>query len=67
LEADGGVMKIFVPANEWLLGDRIEPPSMTVIEADPAPRFSGLLDACGNKLMVIDRPEPIGFVKFRPD
>lgn len=36
----------------------------TIIEADNNPRFSGLYDASGNRLMVADVREPIGFVHF---
>ncbi len=46
--------------NEW----RTTIPGCTVIEPEPITRFSGLLDASGNKLMVTVKSEPAGFVIF---
>jgi len=39
--------------------------TVTTLEPDDAPRFSGLLDASGNGLMVQNAREPIGFVRLR--
>lgn len=38
--------------------------TLTIIEQGDGPRFSGLLDANGNKLMVSNERDPIGFVHF---
>ena len=38
---------------------------MVVIEEDQAPKFTGLLDAAGNRLMVSLEQDPIGFVHFK--
>jgi len=38
--------------------------SREVIEPDPEPRETGLLDAHGNKLYSVLEMPPIGFVKF---
>ena len=50
---------------EDISGEERAPTSMTVIEEDRFPRWSGLYDASGNKLMVFEEQNPIGFVHFR--
>ena len=39
--------------------------SLAVIEANPEPVFTGLLDAAGNRLYSVDELDPIGFVRFK--
>lgn len=46
---------------DWYVG----PDTITVVESDDAPRFSGLLDKHGRKLMVKIERDPIGFVRFQ--
>lgn len=38
---------------------------MTIIESERSPRWSGLFDSYGNKLMASDEMEPIGFVRLK--
>jgi hypothetical protein len=51
--------------DEWFWASRVNAPSCTVLEPNPQQRFSGLLDANGDKLMVTEQTEPIGFVVFK--
>ena len=37
--------------------------TLVVHETENVPVFSGLLDAHGNRLMAVDRRDPIGFVR----
>lgn len=59
--------RTYFPAvgDDWEISplDRV---SMDVIEGDREPRFSGLYDANGNRMMVRNEREPIGFVRFPP-
>lgn len=61
-------MKVYAPAmqwwSEWEGAGRVYLPPCTVHEPKPEQRFSGLLDASGNKLMVTEQTEPVGFVIF---
>lgn len=58
-------MKVYLPKLiSWDDDMRTNVPTRTVIEQEPVARFSGLLDANGNKLMVHERTEPVGFVVF---
>lgn len=59
-------MKVYQPEMNWHNDYRLHVPSCTVMEPEPVQRFSGLLDAQGNRLMVTERTEPIGYVVF-PD
>lgn len=58
------MVRIYRPTMGWENDMRVNVPTCVVIEETPAPSFSGLLDANGNKLMATDRPEPAGFVIF---
>jgi hypothetical protein len=58
-------MRIYRPAMNWDDDMRTHVPSMTVVEDAPTSHFSGLLDANGNKLMVTEVREPVGFVIFK--
>jgi hypothetical protein len=42
-------------------------PTVSVFEADPSPRKTGLLDHLGNDLYAVDHMEPIGFIKRGAD
>lgn len=57
-------MKVYRPENSWEDQYRINVPTMTVQEQIAESRFSGLYDAEGNKLMVIEQKDPIGFLRF---
>jgi hypothetical protein len=46
--------------NDW----RTTIPTCTAIEPEPVTKFTGLLDASGNKLMATLKSEPAGFVVF---
>jgi hypothetical protein len=60
-------VKIYHTEVNWSWNDmRTTIPACTVMEPEAVTRFSGLLDADGNKLMVTLKTEPIGFVIF-PD
>ncbi|MDE2472858.1 MAG: hypothetical protein KGL35_30105, partial [Bradyrhizobium sp.] len=52
------------PLASWEDDQRVHVPTLTVMEPERKTRYSGLLDAHGNKLMVEDRMESIGFVIF---
>ena len=49
----------------WWLEAEKTASTMVVIEEDQAPKFTGLLDAAGNRLMVSLEQDPIGFVHFK--
>lgn len=57
-------VKVHRPALSWEDAYRVNVPSCTVLEAEPSARFSGLLDQHGNKLMVTDERQPVGFIRF---
>lgn len=40
------------------------PSTLTVVEATPEARKTGLLNAAGQPLCVIDEPEPVGFIRW---
>lgn len=43
-----------------------DPATMDVISFDPpTPRWTGLYDASGEKIMFVDEPNQIGFVWFK--
>ncbi len=46
----------------WMDDERLDVPSMTVLETDRGWRRSGLLDHHGNELMSRDQMQPIGFL-----
>lgn len=46
----------------WMDDERLNVPSMTVLERDDGWRKSGLLDQHGNELMSRDETRPIGFL-----
>jgi hypothetical protein len=56
--------RIYRPASNEDDDARLHVPSCTVIEREPLNKYSGLLDAQGNKLMVTMQSEPVGFVVF---
>lgn len=41
------------------------PTHIDVFERDPAPVWSGLYDAAGNKLMAADSPASVAFLKLK--
>jgi hypothetical protein len=45
--------------------ERVNVPSLDVIDSERLPRCSGLYDKDGNKLMAHDARLPAGFVHFR--
>jgi hypothetical protein len=57
--------RVYRPQASWEDSYRVNVPSCTVIEPEPTSRFSGLLDAQGNRLMVALQSEPVGFVVFK--
>ena len=54
--------KRYAPMNWW--DDSAPARTMTVVEPERTPRWSGLYDADGNKLMAYDEPDPVGFIWF---
>lgn len=57
-------MKIYRAVASYDDEIRVNVPSRVVFESEPQVHFSGLLDAHGNKLMVVKLMNPIGFVVF---
>lgn len=57
-------MRVYRPELSWEDDHRVHVPSCTVLEAEPHSPFSGLLDQHGNRLMVVEERQPIGFVNF---
>lgn len=58
--------RIYVPMSGHTDDWRSNVPTCTVIEPEPFMKFSGLLDAHGNRLGVMLQSDPIGFVHFPP-
>ena len=52
------MVRRYVPQSNWMDEDRLHTPSCTVIEAERSTQWSGLYDAGGNKLMVINGFDP---------
>jgi hypothetical protein len=56
--------KGYRPLLGWENDMRVNVPSCTIVEGEMVTKFSGLLDAYGNKLMVMIKSESAGFVVF---
>lgn len=57
-------MKSYQTRSAWEDDYRLNVQSMTVMSQEPVEKFSGLYDANGNKLYVVERCQPVGFVHF---
>jgi hypothetical protein len=55
-------MKQYFIKSPWMDDERLNVPSLTVIERDSGWQKSGLLDQHGNELMFREGIEPIGFL-----
>ena len=55
-------MRRYMVKQSWMDDERLNVPSMTVIETDNGWVKSGLLDHHGNELMSCERTGPIGFL-----
>jgi hypothetical protein len=65
IQSGEGGMRIYHAEVSWNTNDwRTTVPTCNVIEPESFTRFSGLLDASGNKLMVTVQSEPAGFIVF---
>lgn len=56
--------KEYRPALSWMDDERLTVPSCTVVEPEPTTKWSGLYDAAGRKLMVVEKMDRVGFVWY---
>jgi hypothetical protein len=57
-------MRVYRPVLDWDGSERTTVPTCTIVELEAEQRFTGLLDANGNRLVVVVKTGPIGFVVF---
>ncbi len=55
-------MRVYRPASHWMDDDRLNVPSVTIIEPERGWRKTGLYDQHGVELMANEHRGPVGFV-----